>query len=130
MSDIEKDEYESDGCVFNYAHKRLGKSRIISKEEIIKIDPHKSNTDSMFVKCGACEVYMDFTSGPTNALDGWWICPECGIKVNESTAYNQLERENEEYLTRIDLTEDDRDEVCKFCGGAWPNCKTSCKLFD
>jgi len=130
MLDIEKDDYENMGYEFNYANNRLGKSKIISKEKINEIDTAKSNSDTMYVKCVACKIYMDYEAGPTGVVDGSWVCPECGISVKEHSAYTQLERENEEFLTRSDLTEDDMPEGCGACGGPWPNCTSSCKMFD
>lgn len=50
---------------------------------------------------------MDFESG-NSILDGRWVCPSCGTRVRERTAYNQLDRENEKFLN--DFLSDDYDD--------------------
>lgn len=65
-------------------------------------------------------------------------CPECGSEMRYS--YNKSEFKC--FDCGLIMDEDDwdfeHDEVnadippygCRACGGPWPNCKTSCKLFD
>jgi len=123
----ENDEYDAIyGFEFDYAKKRIGKSRPIHSNEI---NTTKCNSDSMLINCQSCGVYMDYESGINGMFDSWWICPVCGSKVKEQTAYNQLDRENTDWINNTNYI-DDSPEYCKICGGPWPDCQTSCKLFD
>lgn len=45
-------------------------------------------------------------------------CPHCGFIMDEGDWDYQAEDEG------------DMPWVCKTCGGPWPQCQTSCKLFD
>lgn len=121
-------QFENSGFVFEYNKKRIGKSKMILQNKIRGIDSSKHNSDLMFVNCKPCEVYMDFKTGTADMLDGSWVCPVCGSRVRERTAYNQLNKENTEFVN--DMNDDDIPEVCTTCGGPWPSCQTSCKIFD
>lgn len=121
-------QFENSGFVFEYNGKHIGKSRMILQSKIIHINSSKHNSDLMFVNCKLCGEYMDFKIGPTGMLDGAWVCPVCGARVRERTAYNQLNRENTDFEN--DMSYDEMPESCKTCGGPYPSCQTSCKLFD
>lgn len=70
------------------------------------------------MKCGHCghdlvEIEMDI-----------YECPNCGYSFNDVT---------DEVLSASifsDSDEDDIPEGCKACGGPYPNCTTSCPMFD
>lgn len=113
--------YATSGFRFNY-NKRLSKSKVILRDEIVNIPLIKRNDDDvpLFVFCKPCDVYMDY-------IDGNWCCPSCKRRVRELTIYRQLERENEEYINSIQI---DIPECCEACGGPYPDCLSSCKLFD
>ena len=99
------------GFEFTYGSRHLGKSKPISQSEMGRIEPTKcGNQDDvpLYVRCRKCGAYMDFTNGPTGMMDGKWICPTCGVGVRERSVFNQLERENEEFLN--DMDSDDYDE--------------------
>ena len=118
------------GFIFNY-NKRLSKSKVIPKNDVLEINPDKRNTDEipLFVNCKPCNELMDFEIGPEDCLDGKWVCPICRSTVKEQTVYKQLDRENEESIyDNQDL--DDEPECCRACGGPWPDCESSCKIFD
>lgn len=121
-------QFENSGFVFEYNGKRIGKSKMILQNNIKKIDVSKRNADLMLVRCKTCEEYMDFKVGPKGMLDGVWTCPVCGSKVRERTAYSQLNRENTTFTNDIDT--DNIPDGCKACGGPYPSCQTSCKIFD
>lgn len=92
------------GFEFVYNNRRLSKSKLIYQKDIRQIPESKGNADRMFVKCGTCGVYMDFADG-VDTLGGRWVCPSCGVKVRERTAYTQLDRENNDFLNDWDLDE-------------------------
>lgn len=118
---------------FKYNKGRLSKSKCISKNELESIPAIKINIDSTptVVKCGTCNEYMDYEESKEYGLVGKWICPVCGKWVKETTVYNQFEKENQEWsdLYEIDCV-DDIPEGCDACGGPYPDCIASCKLFD
>lgn len=122
-------QFENSGFEFNYGNRHISKSKIIFQEQMDAISSGKHNNDMMFVHCRKCGCYMDFESGPDNCLDGIWKCPVCGTRVKESTAYHQLDRENMEWENSM-ADFDDMPECCEACGGPWPDCEASCKLFD
>ena len=65
---------------------------------------------------------MDRTEDPNGGCD-ILICPNCGEEVDEMDYEYEWEDEDEE----------DWDEIpkgCAACGGPYPDCKSSCKLFD
>ena len=74
-------------------------------------------------------------------------CPYCGGKMKQSINYDDMlectecgiEIEKEDYgLTSeeiddkhmIDIDGDTPPPYCDICGGPWPQCTTSCKLYD
>lgn len=122
------DRYSKTGFKFNYSKKRIGKSKTIFEEEMSAIENGKRNEDDipLFVYCKACNTYMDFIAG-IEMLGGKWTCPSCGSSVREKTIYNQLSRENSDDTESF---EDYEPECCQACGGPWPDCEASCKLFD
>lgn len=99
------EQYADAGFEFTYGNRHISKSRFINREAMMDIPRGKGNGDKMFVICRDCGVYMDFGVG-NDILDGWWVCPECGTRMRERTAYSQLDRENEEFLEELDLEED------------------------
>lgn len=106
---------------FPYKNKRIGRSRPLSPAAYRLIPKNKFNAGHLTVKCCTCEEHMDF-------FDEFWFCPNCKIRVHSETAYNQLDRENLKGETYFNS--EDKPTVCKTCGGPWPNCETSCKMFD
>ena len=71
------------------------------------------------MKCGYCG--HDFVEPEENVYE----CPNCGYSFNDLT--------DEELSTSIyDETEDEDDipEGCIACGGPYPNCTSSCSMFD
>lgn len=72
--------------------------------------------------CNNCGAIMDRTEDPNGGCD-ILICPNCGEEVDEMDYEYEWEDEDEE----------DWDEIpkgCIACGGPYPDCKSSCKLFD
>lgn len=102
-------DYSNCGFLFYY-NKRISKSIPISKEDMRRISIGKGNGDKLFVVCRPCDTFMDFTEGPHD-LEGWWVCPCCGARMKERTAYQQLDRENDEFLKKMELDDDEFDEL-------------------
>ena len=73
--------------------------------------------------CYECGTKMD------KADDEVLVCASCGHSVDiEDYGY---ENEYDDYYSSIkEETLDDAPEGCAACGGPYPSCKTSCKLFD
>lgn len=94
---------EKFGFLFNYSCSRIGKSQPLGEDDLSSFDPQKHNNDDvpLFVRCKNCGVLMDFTPGPNDDLNGKWICPECKTKVRERTAYSELGRENDAFLSDL-----------------------------
>lgn len=69
--------------------------------------------------CNNCGAIMDRRRDPKEGYD-ILKCPNCGDEVNEF-----------EYEYEADEDEDDAIPVgCAACGGPYPQCTISCKLFD
>ena len=55
------------------------------------------------------------------------ICPKCQHSVDiEDYGY---EDEYDDYFSSIQV-DIEKPEYCGICDGPWPDCETSCKLFD
>lgn len=84
------------GFEFEYRARRIaGASKVLCKEDMDKIDPAKSSPSAIYVRCGNCGEYMDFASGPEDALNGKWICRTCRVYVRETKIWRQINREVE-----------------------------------
>lgn len=97
------------GFEFRYKNGSLGKVKNIYPNQIRKIETSKHNEDEviMVVKCGECNIYMDFIHSIRGPLTGKWICPNCGTHVRESTVYNKLDKMNESFQLIDDNDYDD-----------------------
>lgn len=124
------DKRSNFGFVFDYKHRRIGKSEIILPDDVARLPAYKRNLDvvPLYVYCVDCEEFMDFTADVAQEMAGNWCCPECHKRVRERTVYAQLNRENENISDVCDSPE--MPDYCHACGGPWPNCISSCKLFD
>lgn len=62
---------------------------------------------------------------------GVYICPSCGLKVDEEDYEYESDEEVEWTEEMLDMEQGDIPPAgCRACGGPYPYCKTSCKLFD
>ena len=68
--------------------------------------------------CPDCGIQMCY-----NFIESKFRCPQCGRTDIEDLYYD----DHEEYYGD---TVDDEPECCKACGGPYPDCMTSCKIFD
>ena len=70
-----------------------------------------------WIKCPSCKQPMPYYGEGTS--DDYFECLICGRRKNTSE------------LTDDDYTDDDgMPACCKNCGGPYPDCMTSCKIFD
>ena len=73
------------------------------------------------MKCPECGAKLDST-------ETFWDCPECGyFKVKSK--YARLEAANERFLKKL-FSNDDMPEGCACGNPAYPDCQSSCPLFD
>ena len=76
--------------------------------------------------CDECHEYLNDQSG-FDAYCGYWTCLKCGNS-------NKIGKSEIIFDNHEDFSYDDEDEEvpvgCIACGGPYPNCMTSCKMFD
>ena len=89
-------------------------SRRIIRPEGIELMRYLNDGDAICNKCGAL---MDRKEDPAGGCD-IFVCPSCRWEIDEM----EYEYEDEDPL--------DIPVGCRACGGPYPQCKTSCKLFD
>lgn len=79
--------------------------------------------------CNRCGAVMDRRGDPEGGCD-IYACPSCGWEVDEM----DYEYEDSEEEWTEETLKSYRGNVppkgCRACGGPYPHCKTSCKLFD
>lgn len=114
------------GFKFNYNHHRVSTSKPMDDRVADKLGEDYTNSSDMYVYCVECGMYMMYEE--SNDILGRYVCSRCGKKVKEETLLNQLERENRKFERSIKY--DDIPEGCSACGGPYPDCTTSCKMFD
>lgn len=108
------------GIKFHYTKGRLRNLTGIDAEDLSGIETSNSDYDDYLrvIECDDCGCLMEFKE----TTYGYWQCPVCGRKVKQDTFYNQ-----EEKRSGFGIEE---PECCKACGGPWPSCESSCKIFD
>lgn len=110
------------GFIYNSQNHRLSHSQEIEFGGVLllKTDyPGSNNDENLFVYCDQCKTQMEFIKDVDKPLKNHWVCQYCGAKVKESSAYHQLERENENYLKDNKLDgygDDDYDEYYGYLG--------------
>lgn len=74
--------------------------------------------------CGCCGTEMRFSIAKLK-----FMCPSCGhtMYLDEYALNGDDNADYDEYYQE---PEDDIPECCKACGGPYPNCRSSCKIFD
>ncbi len=73
------------GTEYVYKNHQLGGERFIPLKELSKIGAFKCNDDKIFIRCGKCDIYMNFAHGLSGIALGKWFCPECETFVKETT---------------------------------------------
>ena len=100
-------------------------SKIIFPEGMELID----YLNSGYGICNKCGALMDRKDDPEGTCTVFCVCPSCGWTVDEDDyVYDGNEGYTEETLNVFGG--DVPPEACRACGGPYPYCKTSCKLFD
>lgn len=81
--------------------------------------------------CNKCGAVMDLYLPAED--ETIMICPDCGWKVNiEDYIYGERCQEDKEWAPNMTqmFGEDIPPAGCMACGGPYPYCKSSCKMFD
>lgn len=75
----------------------------------------------------------------TTHKEGYWECDICLYSITDEeslygsgypTLESTYENDYEEYYGDYGYSDDNIPDGCEACGGPWPDCKDSCKLFD
>lgn len=123
------------GFELTYKNGRLGKINNIYPDKMNEIGNSKCCDDPhIFVKCGNCGTYMDYIHSISNSYSGKWVCFDCGKYVKQSTvnrhfSNHPIHNDYSEYYDDLKMINNEPD-CCKACGGPYPNCMSSCKIFD
>lgn len=88
-----------------------------------------ANSPHICPKCGGI-MQFDYKDG-----EDTWICYNCGTRgVSEYDVIKQewyVSTENSYLYDDVYHNSiNEEPECCKACGGPWPACETSCKIFD
>ncbi len=103
-------------------------SKIIKPEGMELLD-YINRGDPICNKCGAL---MDRKEDPKGGCD-IYVCPACGWEIDEMDyEYDDGDPEEKEWAPNVAAMfgNDVPPAGCRACGGPYPNCKSSCKLFD
>lgn len=83
--------------------------------------------------CNECGAVMERKEHRGNLLGFYYRCPSCGWKVDEEDyRYDDGDPEPKEWTPEV-IRAFDGDippAGCIACGGPYPDCKSSCKMFD
>ena len=102
-------------------------SHKIIKPEGIELIEYLNNG---YAICNRCGAVMRQTEDPKTGC-GIYICPSCGLKMDEEDYEYESDEEVEWTEEMLDMEQGDIPPAgCRACGGPYPYCKSSCKLFD
>ena len=87
-----------------------------------------------FAICNRCGAVMDRKEDPRGGCD-IYACPSCGWEIDEMEYEYEsgdpmelvLDERGDDYLV---FRDDMPPAGCRACGGPYPHCKASCKMFD
>ena len=72
--------------VVKFKNHRCGYGKLVLDDELGVIPDFKTDENHyIYVLCDHCDEYMDYE-------DGWWICPLCGVKTKQQSAYSAAGR--------------------------------------
>ncbi len=101
-------------------------SKNIIKPEGMDLIRHLNSGHAICNKCGAL---MERKEDPTGGCD-IYVCPSCKWEIDEMD-YVYQDDEEEWTPEALNAFEGDVPPAgCRACGGPYPQCKSSCKLFD
>lgn len=97
---------------------------------LLTVHRKKPYLNNGYAICNRCGAVMRQTEDPKTGC-GVYICPSCGLKVDEEDYEYESDEEVEWTEEMLDMEQGDIPPAgCRACGGPYPYCKTSCKLFD
>ena len=73
-----------------------------------------------WVLCPTCDEPMPYYGN--GHIDDYFECQSCGYKISGSDAMSGDWDKRRKY--------DNMPPCCEACGGPWPSCESSCKMFD
>lgn len=80
--------------------------------------------------CNKCGAVMDCEKDPAGGCD-IYTCPSCGWEVDELEYEYEDQEEMEWMADGLGAIKGDVPPAgCRACGGPYPYCKSSCKMFD
>ena len=81
--------------------------------------------------CNNCGAIMDLTEDIEGGCD-ILVCPNCGEEVDEMEYEYEYDEEDEEddYNDIFGENKNKPPKGCLMCGGPYPYCMISCKMFD
>ena len=91
-----------------------GEENSVTEDDILS-DEECELYEALHRECPECGGHM-----ARGSYGNWWICEECGCEAEEDDYGNLV----------VEAEEDEMPECCSACGGPYPNCMTSCKIFD
>ena len=104
--------------------------RKIIKPEGIELENYLNDGYAICNKCGAV---MDYQVHPGDTNERYtYICPSCGWEIDTIDYEYEGELYTEEWAPEIvrSFGGEVPPEGCLACGGPYPYCTTSCKMFD
>lgn len=103
-------------------------SQRIIKPEGIELMKYLNDGYAICDKCGAVMNRKDGLVGENDI----YVCPSCGWKIDVMDYEYKDDDKEKEYVSEIKkyYKDDIPPPGCRACGGHYPDCKTSCKLFD
>ena len=102
-------------------------SQKIIRPEGMELVEYLNNGYAICNKCGAVMDRREDLNGECDI----YACPSCGWEVDEME-YEYEDDEEVEWTSSVHKSfgGDIPPAGCRACGGPYPHCKTSCKLFD
>lgn len=115
-------------------NKKLKGDNLMSQKKIIKPEGEAiwKYLNDGYAICNECGALMDQTTDPETGY-AVFKCPACGWQIEEEDyVYDDGDPEPREWTDQMKQAfgEDVPPAGCLACGGPYPYCKTSCKLFD
>lgn len=83
-----------------------------------------NNTAISYTECPDCESAMTYLG------KGCYICPKCGREDMYGFEEDYADEDTEGDGYTYDQVFGSIPEVCRTCGGNYPDCKDSCNLFE
>lgn len=100
-------------------------------QEIIKPEGREllNYLNEGYAICNRCGTVMSVKT--ISAVREDYICPDCGWVIDSMDYEYDGEEEKEWSPNMLDMFEKNIPPAgCAACGGPYPQCKSSCKLFD